>query len=108
MNRNNLFFGLCIPIRFLLGYLLTKFDIFKYPILIIGMGFWIIYLFDLRKTGLEVNGNEIWWNKLRPIHGSLYLLTFIFCFINLDTSKYIIWFDTIIGLISTIIYKLSF
>jgi hypothetical protein len=103
MNRNNLFFGLCIPIRFILGYLLTKFDILKYPILIIGLGFWIIYLFDLRKTGLEVR-----WNKLRPVHGSLYLLTFIFCFINLNTSKYVIWLDTIIGLISTIVYKLSF
>ena len=27
---------------------------------------------NLRKTGLEVFGDKIWWNNLRPIHGILY------------------------------------
>jgi hypothetical protein len=41
---------------------------------IIGFGFIYIYANDLRKTGPEVFGDVIWWNLLRPIHGSLYLL----------------------------------
>lgn len=105
MNRNLLFFGLCIPIRFLLGYLLTKYDLLKYGVLIMGLGFWYIYIYDLRKTGPEVNGNKIWWNHLRPVHGSLYLLAFILTFTDINKSKNAIWMDTVIGLIATLNHK---
>jgi hypothetical protein len=40
--------------------------------LIPAIGFFTIYLFDLRKTGPEVFGDRIWWNSLRPLHGTLY------------------------------------
>lgn len=37
-----------------------------------AIGFFTIYIFDLRKTGAEVFGDQIWWNSLRPIHGAMY------------------------------------
>jgi hypothetical protein len=37
-----------------------------------AIGFFTIYLFDLRTTGPEVFGDRIWWNSLRPIHGAMY------------------------------------
>ena len=33
-----------------------------------------IELGDYRKTGKEVFGSKIWWNDLRPVHASLYIL----------------------------------
>ena len=40
--------------------------------LVPAIGFFLIYIFDLRKTGAEVFGDRIWWNSLRPIHGAMY------------------------------------
>ena len=37
-----------------------------------AIGFAAIYTLGLRKTGLEVGGERIWWNHLRPIHAALY------------------------------------
>lgn len=42
--------------------------------LFIGIGFITLYTFGWRKTGREVFGDKIWWNDLRPLHGTLYLL----------------------------------
>ena len=46
---------------------------FGFLTLIPALGFSVIYFFKLRKTGLEVFGDKIWWNSLRPIHSLLYL-----------------------------------
>lgn len=43
-----------------------------------AIGFYLIFMFKLRETGPEVFGEKIWWNDLRPIHGTLYLLFAIF------------------------------
>jgi hypothetical protein len=38
----------------------------------IAIGFITIYLGGLRPTGVEVSGERIWWNSLRPVHAILY------------------------------------
>lgn len=43
-----------------------------------AIGFYLIFVFKLRETGREVFGEKIWWNDLRPIHGTMYLLFAIF------------------------------
>lgn len=94
----------CIPVRILLAVFAQN-DIYAKYIavlaLIIGLGFWFIYLFDLRKTGGETFGNVIWWNSIRPIHGTLYLLAAWFLF-NAEymTGSRILFVDTFIGLVS--------
>ena len=75
--------------------------------LIIGIGFITIFLFGLRKTGIEVGGGKIWWNILRPLHGILY----IFAASSLMTggnilASYTIVLDTIFGLLSFIVYHI--
>lgn len=40
---------------------------------LIGTSFAFIYLFGLRKTGIETGGQPIWWNHLRPFHSLMYL-----------------------------------
>ena len=84
----------CIPSRLLLTYLTYKKLVPLILLLSIGVSFWLIYLLDLRKTGVETFGDKIWWNYLRPIHGTSYLLAGI-------TGRYeYLLLDTFIGLVS--------
>jgi hypothetical protein len=66
----------CIPVRLLFVWLAKN----KQPWLpvmavfatIIAIGFSVIYILKLRRTGAEVFGGVIWWNDLRPVHAFLY------------------------------------
>lgn len=66
--------------------------------LIPAIGFFYIYFTNSRKTGNEVFGDKIWWNDLRPIHGTLYLLFGLFALNSKPNSWIILLFDVIIGL----------
>lgn len=39
-----------------------------------AISFTYIFVTGSRKTGAEVFGDKIWWNKLRPVHALLYSL----------------------------------
>lgn len=41
--------------------------------LAIAAGFFVIYANGWRATGPETFGDPIWWDALRPLHGTLYL-----------------------------------
>ena len=109
-----MFLGGCIPARLLLVYLAKNGSkqiqqLIAYVEIIIGLGFWIIYLKGWRKTGIETDGEKIWWNNLRPIHGTLYLI-FAYMIIN---NKYtvhawkILLADVILGLFAFCMNRLS-
>ena len=75
----NSFLFVCIPARLLLayaGYALPADRLRQLSLLttIIGLGFLIIYFFDLRSNGHIGPEGRIWWNTVRPIH-ALYLLS---------------------------------
>ena len=75
-----------------------------YLALLPAMGFIYIYLTGSRQVGAEVFGEKIWWNNLRPIHASLYLL-FSYNAINGNKMAYqYLLFDVIFGLVSFIVY----
>ena len=66
----------------------------------IAVGFWTIYLTGARRTGPEVFGKPIWWNSLRPVHGTLYG-AFAIMALNPSTSKdawKLLALDWVIGL----------
>ena len=112
-KRFVLFLCLCIPSRLFLSYIIKKIKnknirfSLATLILIMGMGFLIIYLGNFRKTGGETFGNKIWWNNLRPIHSFMYLYTSYLIFNNKKNANLIIFYDTIFGLISFFIYHNS-
>lgn len=88
-----------IPLRYLhyMGYLG----------LVPSIGFLVIYLFGLRKTGGEVFGNKIWWNKLRPIHAMLYIVFSILA-IKKNKKAYIpLLIDVNMGLSAFMMYHLN-
>jgi hypothetical protein len=69
----------CIGTRLLFVYIaktvnLTLLKYMGYIALLPAIGFFYIYFTKSRQTGVEVFGDKIWWNDLRPIHGTLYLL----------------------------------
>lgn len=78
-----------------------------YIALLPAIGFTYIYLTGSRKTGAEVGGKKIWWNKLRPIHAGLYFL-FAYYAINKTRCawKYLA-VDVIFGLIAFLSYHYS-
>ena len=93
-KRIFLFLVFCIPSRLLLTYLTYKHLVHGLLLVCIGISFWLIYLLGLREKGLETFGEKIWWNNLRPIHGTNYIISGI-------TGRYeYLLFDTLIGLFS--------
>lgn len=108
-KRFILFLLLCIPIRFYISYSLKKLNnknknIFTLVTLIIGLGFFTIYVGNFRKKGGETFNENIWWNYLRPFHSFMYIYTSYLIYNNDKHSHLIIFYDTIIGIISFLIY----
>lgn len=108
-KRFLLFLFGCIGSRLLLVYLAkiaSKLYLMYlgYLALIPAIGFFYLFFSGTRKTGMEVFGEKIWWNNLRPIHGSLYLL-FSYNAITGNQNAWIyLLVDVIIGLISFLIF----
>ena len=103
-KRFLLFIFVCILTRLILTFVVKKLKPIYLPIagyigLILGISFLTIYYYNLRKTGIEVFGDKIWWNDIRPIHGILYLI-FAYLAINKNKNAWIILLlDVIFGLI---------
>lgn len=102
----------CIGIRTLLVYLAKTVNkevlkIMGYIALMPAFGFFYIYFTGSRQTGAEVFGEKIWWNHLRPIHGTLYAL-FALNAISGNSNAYIyLLVDVLIGLISFLTFHYS-
>ena len=75
-----------------------------YLALLPAIGFIYIYLTGSRKTGMEVFGEKIWWNNLRPIHSILYFLFAYNAIIGNKQSWIYLLVDVLIGLISFLIH----
>ena len=108
-KRFFLFLFGCILTRFIFVYIAKNIDkknlaYMGYIFLVPAIGFLYIYINNLRKSGLEVFGDKIWWNDLRPIHAFLYLL-FSYYAINEYNNAYIfLLIDVIIGLLTFLLY----
>jgi hypothetical protein len=68
--------------------------------LIPAIGFYVIFVFKLRETGPEVFGDKIWWNNLRPVHGTMYLLFAIFALQKKEFAWMFLAADVTFGLLA--------
>ncbi len=102
----------CMGTRFLLVYLAKNSSLLILKIMglisiIISIGFISIYLFGLRKTGVETGGQLIWWNSLRPFHSLTYA---VFAYMALTGMQQHAWkvllIDVIFGLIAFLIHHI--
>ena len=81
---------------------MTMLPILGYLALLPAIGFMLIYLTGIRKTGGEVFGERIWWNNLRPLHSLLYFI-FAYMAINKNRNAWLVLMtDVAIGLVSFI------
>jgi hypothetical protein len=105
IKRNLLFLIGCIGTRLSIVYIAKTQPKYLmtmgYIALLPALGFILIYLFDLRKTGSEVFGEKIWWNDLRPLHG---IIWFIFAYLAIKKNSKDAWkvllLDTLIGVVA--------
>jgi hypothetical protein len=108
-KRFLLFLFGCIGTRFLFVYVAKKVDLkylpyLGYLALLPAIGFMYIYITKSRQTGLEVFGEKIWWNDLRPLHASLYGL-FAYNAINGNPKAWMFLLaDVTFGLISFLVH----
>ena len=113
-KRFLLFLFGCIGLRLLLDYVAKNYEqfankhIIKQLLLIftitVSIGFFTIFFTGIRKTGQETLGDKIWWNKLRPLHGFLYLLFALLFFQNKSYAWMILLIDVLVGLVSFLIF----
>jgi hypothetical protein len=101
---------ICILTRMIFVVIVLYFSIIKfnwYVMKVLGilglfpaLGFIIIWLFQLRKSGFEVStaDKHIWWDDMRPVHALNY---FVFSMLALSVSPHAyapLLFDVGIGL----------
>jgi hypothetical protein len=104
-KRFLLFIFGCIGMRTLFVLIAKNIDMkflpyLGYIALLTAAGFIYIFVTGSRKTGVEVFGDKIWWNDLRPVHAFIYGL-FAYNAINKNPNAWIfLLIDVIIGLIS--------
>lgn len=102
-KRILLFLIFCIGTRSLITYSVKVHDkqyksVLRNILLIPAIGFAYIYANDLRKTGGEVFGDNIWWNDLRPFHSLMYFITAYMVQIEHSKAYFPIALDTLVGL----------
>jgi hypothetical protein len=96
-------FLVCIAVRALLAYLaatvpLQWLKVMAIPAFFIALGFTIIFLGGYRKTGIETGGRKIWWNSLRPVHATFYLLFAYFAWTgNREVAWKLLAADVLVG-----------
>ena len=103
-KRFLLFLGGCIPIRLLFVFVAWSISIKYLPLLgyialLPAIGFLYLFVSGKRQTGLETQGQPIWWVNFRPIHGILYLLFFIYAIKGIRKSYLFLLIDVLIGLL---------
>lgn len=110
-KRILLFIFFCIGTRLFFVYLSKKYTHYL-PImgvlaLLPAAGLLYYYFSGKRKTGPEVFGDKIWWNKLRPIHATLYILFAISAIMKKEYAWIFLFIDVIFGLSAFIIQKIN-
>ena len=107
-NRIYIFFIICIGIRLLISIVAKHINISYLPnlaviALIISIGFMVIYMTGIRKTGYEAGG-KIWWNHLRPVHAMLYFIFAMLAFKKDKNAWIALFIDALLGIFSKVIH----
>lgn len=70
-----LFYTACLPARLAIVYALYRWphsEFLTQSLLLLSLGILLIFAFDLRPRGIEVGGDLIWWDHVRPLHAALW------------------------------------
>jgi len=112
-KRFYLFLIGCVGTRILFAYLAKTVSVpylkwMGWVAILPAIGFLYFYMSGTRKTGIEVFGDKIWWNNLRPIHSFLYAM---FAYNAIRGNKQVAWIylalDVSIGIIAFSLNKIK-
>lgn len=108
-KRFILFIFGCILVRSLFVIIAKKINkdylpFLGYLALLPVIGWIYILVSKSRQIGMETFGEKIWWNKLRYLHASLYLIFAILAINKYDKAYIVLLIDVLIGLVSFLIY----
>ena len=117
-KRFALFLGGCIPARVGLAliakYLSSSPYLYKlFGLILLLPAFGFLYLFftgQRQGTGVETQGELIWWNKFRVLHGILYLLFSYNAIFNpgFKSAYLLLLLDAFIGLTLFLLHHYTF
>tara|TARA_B100000925_G_C21632744_1_gene313749 strand:- start:209 stop:541 length:333 start_codon:yes stop_codon:yes gene_type:complete len=102
MNKISLYFGLCILIRLLLTYgVFLNYNnnfriLFVLFYFISALGLFYHFITKNRKKGAF--SQNIWWDFLRPIHGTIFILVAILLYYKYKNTYMLLLIDTLIGI----------
>ncbi len=102
----------CLSTRIMLAYLVKTYGNYYTKelaviLIVIATGFAYIYITNSRKTGGEVFGEKIWWNRMRPIHSGLYFIS-AFMLLSKNKQAYVpLILDVGIGFTAWLLYHFS-
>jgi hypothetical protein len=107
LRRTLLFLVGCIGTRLLFVYLAFSSPLEYLPYLgglalLPVFGWLYILITGSRKTGLEVGGERIWWNDLRPIHMLNYAAFSVAALTKNKNAYLLLAWDVILGLFAWI------
>ena len=103
-QRKAVFLLGCIGSRSVLTYLSSNMNLLPYTgglYLLFSIGIFYIYIFGSKKADSQLEwlgDKKIWWNKMRLIHGIIWLLFAILAFNKYNYSWIVLAVDTLIGL----------
>lgn len=105
-------FLVCISIRFFIAFLAKGAN--NYLLYMMGLlavipafGFFYLFFTGKRTSGIETFGSKIWWNNLRPVHGTLWILFSFFAMRGNSNAWMFLLVDVIIGIVSFLRFHLT-
>jgi hypothetical protein len=101
MNNVLTFLIICIGLRSLavyLSYMNKLHTSLGILYILFGIGITTIYHHNLRPTGIETGGKQIWWNSYRPLFATIWILFGLASLYNKPYAWKILSLDVIIGL----------
>jgi hypothetical protein len=73
-----------------------------------ALGFALIYAFGWRRTGGEVFGEAIWWDRLRPVHALMYLAFACLAIAGVARHAWkVLLLDAVLGLAAYVVKRTS-
>ncbi len=111
-RRQLLFFTCCLTSRLLLAvasYYVPDawLPLCGYLALGPAIGFMTLYTLGLRETGKGMNGGDIWWVHMRPIHGVMYLLFALFAIRGERYGSAVLVSDALVGAAAAITHMVT-
>lgn len=112
LHKRFALFLVCISVRFSIAFLAKEandglLQAIGFLSLMPAIGFFYLFFSGKRKSGRETFGDKIWWNNLRPLHGTLWLLFSFYALRKNKNAWIFLLIDTLIGIFAFLVFHIK-